>query len=148
MSNIPGWKKLYERRKANGECPKCGNEMDREGHYCGSCLKKRNAYVRETRAFMRKMGICPQCQKNSLVGEQKICLECLAKQAENRANHKQTFTDEQKQKRNEVARKRYQDRIAKGICTHCGKFKADYGKKKCKICLDKDATVHRLRITI
>jgi hypothetical protein len=72
----------------------------------------------------------------------------LAKQAENRANHKQIFTDEQKQKRNEVARKRYQDRVAKGICTHCGKFKADYGKKKCKICLDKDATVHRLRITI
>lgn len=145
MESTPRWKKLYERRKANGQCMKCGAMKDRDGHYCSVCLEKRNDYVRKTRKLLREIGICPQCQKNSLIGEQKICLECLARQAERRAKHKQIFTEEQKKKRNQVAKKRYQDRVEKGLCTRCGIFKADYGKKKCKICLDKDATAHRLR---
>ena len=144
MSNIPGWKKLYERRKADGVCTECGNEKDREGFYCKSCLEKHKRYTNETRHFWASVGICPQCGKRELIGTQKICLECLAYQAEYRANHKQVLTEEQRIRKNEVARKRYQDRVEKGVCTHCGKFKADYGKKKCKICLDKDATVHRL----
>lgn len=145
MGGIPGWKKLYERRKLNGECPRCGNKMDRQGHYCQLCLEKNREYVNKSREFLREIGICPQCQKRSLIGEQRICLECLAKQSERRAIHKQIFTEEQKEKRNKVARERYKNRVLQGICTRCGKFRADYGKKKCEICLNKDSTVHRLR---
>ena len=35
------------------------------------------------------------------------------------------------------------ERVEQGICTRCGKRKAISGKKKCGICLAKDAEIHR-----
>lgn len=145
MPDSTRWNKLYERRKANGECPRCGNKIDRNGFYCNYCLEKHRTYVNQTRAFLREIGICPQCQKNSLIGKQRICLECLAKQSEYRAKNKKPLTKDRKIQISERGKARYNERIAKGLCTRCGKIKADYGKKKCKGCLEKDATLHRLR---
>ena len=33
----------------------------------------------------------------------------------------------------------YKERSEQGICTRCGKRKAAPGRKKCKLCLEKDA---------
>ena len=145
MADNKRWKKLYERRKAKGECPRCGNTKDREGHYCKACAENHRAYSNETRAFLRSVGICPQCRKNSLIGEQKVCMECLAYQAEYRAKNKKPLTEERKRKTSECFKKRYWGRVEKGVCTNCGKFKPAIGKRKCVVCLEKDAMVHRLR---
>lgn len=37
----------------------------------------------------------------------------------------------------------YHERSENGICTRCGKRKSAPGKKKCAICLEKDAEFHR-----
>lgn len=42
-------KKLYNYRRENGLCPKCGKPLDRKGFYCEECREKQTAYSRETR---------------------------------------------------------------------------------------------------
>lgn len=42
-------KKLYNYRRENGLCPKCGKPLDRKGFYCEECRKKQTTYSRETR---------------------------------------------------------------------------------------------------
>lgn len=138
-------KKHYQGRRERNECPKCGNKLDRKGFYCNKCLKKRRDYVNETRAFMRSIGICPQCQRNSLIGEQKICLECLAYQAEWRAKKQKNITEEQLKAKRTKNNARYAKRIADKKCTACGKRPPALGRRKCAICLEKDAIRHRNR---
>lgn len=134
---------FYKRRKENGLCPKCGKKLDRDGYYCAECLIKAREYVRETREFCRKNHICTECGKERVYGEDKICFECRAKKNKYRTK----ITEEQRRKRNDNFRKQqaelYKKRSAQAICTRCGKRKAAEGKKKCVICLQKDAEAHR-----
>lgn len=68
-------KKLYNYRRENGLCPKCGKPLDRKGFYCEECREKQTAYSRETREFCKQFKICPECRKNKLAGDEKICPE-------------------------------------------------------------------------
>lgn len=133
----------YRRRRENGLCPKCGKKLDRDGYYCSECLVKAREYERETRKFCREHHICTECKKERVFGEDKICFECRAKKNKYRVE----ITEEQRKKRNDNFRKRqtelYKKRSAQAICTRCGKRKAVDGKKKCAICLEKDAAAHR-----
>ena len=135
----------YKKRKENGLCPRCGKLLDREGHYCSECNTKHNEYMRETRAFLRKQGMCPVCGKEKLFGDEKQCISCRQKAYDKR----KPLTEEQKNRRNIQFREQqnsvYRERSENGICTRCGKYKAEKGKKKCRICLDKDAEMHRKR---
>ena len=131
--------KFYRSRKENGLCPRCGKPLDREGHYCSECLEKVRLYWRENRAFYRKNHLCAECGKNSVPEGEKICPECRAK----RANLRKPRTDEQKKLFREKQNSLYIERVEQGICTRCGKRKAMPGKKKCGICLAKDAEIHR-----
>lgn len=138
-------RRFYENRKNNGLCPRCGKILDRKGHYCSECLEKVNQYHRENKIFYRENGICPVCGKELLIGDEKQCISCRQKAYERR----KPLTDEQKERYGKRFRERqkslYRERAESGICTKCGKRKAYIGKKKCKICLDKDAEMHRKR---
>ena len=136
---------FYKKRKDNGLCPRCGKLLDREGHYCSECNAKHNKYVKETRAFLRNQCMCPVCGKEKLFGDEKQCISCRQKAYDRR----KPLTEEQKKiysaRFNEHRKSLYKERSENGICTRCGKCKAEKGKKKCRICLDKDAEMHRKR---
>ncbi len=135
--------KLYKNRKDNGLCPRCGNSLDREGHYCSNCLEKINEYHRKNRRFYSEHNICTECGKEIVFGGDKICPECRAKMN----NGRKPLTDEQKKRYGERFKKQqkslYGQRKKRGICTRCGKRKAEKGKAKCLICLAKDAGLHK-----
>jgi len=134
----------YRSRTDNGLCPKCGNVLDREGHYCSACLEKFNEYHRGNKKFYREHHICTECGKVAVFGDDKICPECRAKMN----NRRKPLTDDQKNVTERNSKKQqkslYQKRKEKGICTRCGKRKASPGKTKCGICLSKDAEMHRM----
>lgn len=137
--------KSYKNKRDNGLCPRCGNVLDRKGYYCSSCLEKVNQYHRDNRRFYIENGICPVCGKEKLYGDEKQCISCRQKAYE----RKKSSTNEQKNRYREHFREQqkslYKERSEKGICTRCGKRKADEGKKKCRICLNKDSEIHRKR---
>lgn len=133
--------KFYKNRKLNGLCPRCGKKLDRNGHYCRECLEKVNKYNRDTRKFLISIGICPICRKEKLFGDEKSCIICRGSRG------KYNITEEQRKKYNEKFRIKqkivYQNRSDNGICTRCGKRKAAAGRKKCNICLEKNANIKR-----
>lgn len=137
--------RLYKSRKENGLCPRCGKTLDRKGHYCSECLEKVREYNRANRKFYRENHICTECGKNSVPDGERICPECRAKAA----NRKNSLTEEQKIRYKENFRIRqnvlYQERSRNGICTRCGKRKAMPGRKRCGICLKKDADAKRVK---
>lgn len=138
-------RKSYLNRKENGLCPRCGKELDRNGHYCSDCLQKANENNRQARLFFKSIGICPECRKNSLFGDEKQCIECREKQREKR---KQLSEEQRKRyglKFNLYQKELYKKRSETGICTRCGKRKAECGKRKCSICLEKDRQIQRRR---
>ena len=138
-------RRCYENRKNNGLCTKCGKILDRKGHYCSECLEKVNQYHRENKTFYRENGICPVCGKERLIGDEKQCISCRQKAYERR----KPLTDEQKERygnRFKIQQRELRnERIGQGICPRCGKRKIVKGKKKCQICLDYDAEIHRKR---
>jgi len=135
----------YKKRKDNGLCPRCGEKLDRAGYYCSKCLIKVREYNRANKEFYRTNGICPVCGKEKLFGDEKQCIDCREKNRQ----RKTTLSEEQKLKYSKKFRNQqnnlYEERTKKGICTRCGKRKSAYGKKKCQICLDKDAEIHRIK---
>ena len=133
-------KNWYERARKQGRCPRCGKPLDRQGFYCKACKDAVNRSKRENREFYRQHGLCTVCGKNKVFGDERTCPEC-------RAKSKKKPSEEQRIKYNEkfkeYSRSLYADRKEKGICTRCGKRKAEKGKAKCGICLLKDAKAHR-----
>lgn len=137
--------RFYKSRKENGLCPRCGEPLDRDGHYCGKCTEKVRIYYGENRAFYREHHICTACGKVKVPVSERTCPECRAKRYKGR----KPLTDEQKKNYGEHFRAQqkslYQQRKEQGICTRCGKRKSMAGKAKCGICLNKDAEMHRKR---
>lgn len=131
----------YQRRKKKSLCVRCGKKIDRIGCYCTNCNEKRKEYNRKTRDFCRENHICTECKKEKVYGEDKICFECRAK----RNKYRRKMTEKQKRNFREQQNKLYKQRAEQGICTRCGKRKASFDRKKCAICLEKDAEIHRKR---
>lgn len=135
----------YYKHKKNGECPRCGKRLDREGHYCSKCLEKVRIYHRENRKFFIENHICTECGKVMVPNGERTCPECRGKNN----NRRKPLTEEQKIRYRNKFRNHmkalYQERTEQEICTRCGKRKAMPGKKKCGICLAKDAEIHRRR---
>lgn len=137
--------RFYRRRLEQGLCPRCGSEKPEGGFYCDECREKQRNRNRKNRAFARQIGICPSCLKNKVFGDEKQCIDCR----EYHYSHRAIFTEEQRQKHNEKQsiyhRQIHSERLEGGMCTRCGRRKAEEGKKKCKMCLVKDAEYHRSR---
>lgn len=139
-------RKMREKRKISGLCVRCGKPMDRDGIYCTDCLNIINKETRERRAWYKSHKICPRCGKNDLIGDENVCLECGAREYTiTMASRKRLGKEHFNKTHNEWARKKYAERVEKGICTRCGKRKADYGFKTCGICRAKDAETRRVR---
>lgn len=130
----------YKRRKESGLCPRCGAELDREGYYCSKCLEKVRIYRRENNDFYRKNHLCTECGKYRVPDSQRICPECLAK----RDKYRKPLTEKNKSKMRKYNHEQYNSRSESGICTRCGKRKAAVGRKKCEMCLAKNAEQKRL----
>lgn len=135
----------YYFRKENGLCTRCGKELDRGGMYCASCNDRHNAYSRANRKFWRENNICTICGKEPVPGTDRICPECRIKHNAAR----KPLTEEQILVRNKRYRTKqnelYKQRKEHGICTRCGKRKAEAGRAKCGLCLAKDVEVQRQR---
>lgn len=128
-----------ERRKQQGLCLKCGNPLDREGIYCIECRKVINKSVKETRDWYKSNKICPRCRVNNLFGNENSCPECSAKMyADNIRSRERLGREHCNKVHAEWSRSTYAKRIELGVCTRCGKQKADYGFKTCGICRNKD----------
>lgn len=137
--------KAYRNRKDNGLCPRCGEPLDREGYYCSACLEKVREYNRKNREFYRKNHLCTACGRVAVPEGERICPECRVKQN----NRRKPLAEEQKiryrNKFREQQNALYRQHSEQGICTRCGKRKSVPGKKRCAICLQKDAENHRKR---
>lgn len=135
-----------ERRKNANLCLTCGKELDREGAYCSECLKRHNRENSDRRKWYQQSGICPRCCKNRLYGDEKVCLECSAYTYTIAMRSRERLGKEHCNKvHREWAKAEHQRRLDNGLCTRCGKRKADGGFKTCGICREKDSAARRAR---
>lgn len=128
-------KTTYERRKEKGICVICGKENAQKGFVCcEKCKEKQKNDRRETREFLKKIGICPRCGENKLFGDEKECPECLAKMYELNKKYKKNSNYNYKE-----WYKKDVDYLKKnGLCISCRKKKAAEGKASCERCLIKN----------
>lgn len=98
---------------------------------CTECAEKVKIYERETRAFLKNLGLCPRCGKNQLFGDEKECLECRAMMYE--------LNKKSRERRNITAMDYYRREIKilkeHGLCRSCRKRKVAEGHTYCSICL-------------
>lgn len=82
--------------------------------------------------------ICTRCGKNPAVEGKTKCLNCLDYEAVAQYTRYCNLTPEQRKsyhaRINESQKKRRKVRRDHGVCTKCGKRKADTGYVTCKIC--------------
>lgn len=141
MSEIK-YKSRYERLHSQGLCVICGKEMDRDGVYCSVCLIKEREEHRKNREFYLKMGICIQCRKEKIFGDEKRCVECRAKNQTHYEEYFKNQTQEYYDRRNAGQRRRSKAKRdwcrENGICTYCTKRKTMDGYLRCPICREND----------
>ena len=113
-----------QQRQAGGLCIRCGLcPPVQGGASCEPCLEKRRAEERKLYERRRASGRCVRCETRTFEGAP-LCGPC-------------TVTDAKKQPvRNAAARRRYAERTARQICTHCGKAPS-FGASRCQICARK-----------
>lgn len=132
-------KERYERLKALGICPRCGNLNDRpDKTYCTECKKKHTEQSRLNRAFFKANNLCSLCGKNKVFGDEKRCPECRAKEA----NYSTLKREKDREQLREYGRIRYHEKMQKckeqHLCTKCGtELPADYKYKRCDKCRQK-----------
>ena len=138
-------KGTYLRRKSAGLCVKCGGEIedDRKGKVmCLNCTAKDSASKRADKAFRREIGVCPRCGKNKLMGNEKNCPECRAK---NQKYHDEWYENHpgalsrNMEVWNMNRREARIIRKSEGKCYVCGNDLKDSDKpyKSCRCCREK-----------
>ena len=139
-------KRLLEKRKTNGLCIDCGNELDRDGVRCVKCNTKHNEKNNADRKWYIENGICPVCRDNFLFGDEKVCLECGAsKYAETMKSRERLGREHYNEVHKDWSKRTHHEMIDRGICTRCRKRKADYGYKTCGICRGKIRNYKRIK---
>ena len=139
--------RFRQKRIEQGLCVTCNKPMDRDtGQICSECRRKKTEEDQKTRQMRLKYGLCPRCGINKLFGEEKECIECKNIGYEITMKSRKTLgKDHYNQIHREWAKKEHQRRIESGICTRCGKRKADKGKKTCGICRSKNNEQRRIK---
>lgn len=130
-----------------GLCPQCGKPNDRSKYYCSECLAKHNQKRKEDYEFFISHGLCRICGKNKSLPGTTYCEECSQRAYVYNKTRYENNPEYVREHNRISSKKRYYECKAQGICTRCRKRKADYGKTKCKICLDKDALRHKYKYT-
>lgn len=130
-----------------GLCTKCKNPNDRgKGWYCSKCLITERERHKENREFYISLGLCSQCGKEKVFGNEKLCPICRAKNYESTRKKVEKYGwKKPTEERREKIRNRYNELKELGICTACRKRKAVVGRTKCGVCLEKESTRARLK---
>lgn len=97
--------------------------------------------------FYQNLKICPQCKKNRLLGEEKLCLECKAYAANKASERRKRNNDRAKELRNESYKRIAEYRNQNCLCTKCGKPMTD-NHKMCPACRSKNTIKSRNRRNI
>lgn len=136
--------KLRAKRRQQLLCIACGKTLNRDGTLCIECNNAHNNYVRESRAWYQEHKICPRCNKEKLYNDEKVCLICSANAYLTTMRCRKNVGKEHYNKiHSEWSRKEYDKRINQGVCTRCGKRKADKDYKTCALCRDKNRKYRR-----
>lgn len=108
--------------------------MAREGKtMCAECAEKVRKYHAENRAWAKEHNFCPRCMKNKLMGQEKICIECLADAAIiNKRSREKNYGNNHNYYVMDIARLK-----ERGICRGCRKNKVAEGHTYCQGCLAK-----------
>lgn len=129
---------FYYRRKNSGLCIKCGKPAGGNGVRCKKCADEYSKYKREQGRWYQSHGICPRCGKNDLVGDEKKCLECAAKDYESAMASRERLGREHYNKGHaEWVKKTRKEALENGICPICRKREVTPGYKSCAICREK-----------
>lgn len=141
--------------KLNGVCPLCGKPVDGEYINCPECRKKISEQARrrreegkentsakikrnkQRRYKLKAEGRCTECGKidSYTMNGRSMCYECTEKRnARRRERYKNA---ENKEAILEYMRQRREKLKELGICTECGKRKAELGHSRCSVCLAK-----------
>ncbi len=124
-------KEMYDKRRAEKLCLWCGKPLDRDGVLCQACAEKSRTRTKAYKEYYLNMGICPYCRKRKLTPGYKSCVVCR----ENKALRRMKSKDPEKAKQRSIYRKsKRAERIDQGLCTVCGKRKAEQGFKTCPEC--------------
>lgn len=135
--------KRLEKTVGRGLCYGCGAPLDRQGVRCTACAAKANEYKKLTHEWHVQNHICTACGRERVYGTDMTCFECRAKAAIIR--QKYMISTAQKEANAARARTIYKQRCEDGICVVCGKRKAATDRRKCHICLIKEAERARIR---
>lgn len=131
-------KKLYNQRKKQGLCVRCGKPMDRVGANCTECCRKNTESARRSREYYTKIGICPKCKKERIYLNERICPECVEKERVAISKYVKNTPERHSESNKKTTEKVRSKRKAAGLCVRCGKRKPDSGKTSCGICLAKN----------
>lgn len=124
----------YYRYKESGRCVACGGARDNETLKCTKCREKTIKSERLLRQHYLDNGICPRCGANSLMGDEKSCVECRAKNAEQKAQAREKDREKYRKQANEYKRKWRAEKAEQGLCLVCGKVRKDKTYKLCEKC--------------
>ena len=108
-------KNLYDIRKENGICTKCGKSPSVEGEVrCSSCKDKKRKQISKKFEELHKQKICTSCYKRKVYETWLTCKKCL---------------DDRRKKRKELKEE--------NIYIQCAKNSTAYRKSRCSDCLFK-----------
>lgn len=128
-------KMRYVERKQEGKCCCCGKPIE-EGNktvYCDNCREKK----KESRRAYIENGVCPICKKNQVFYDRPYCVDCWEKNLKKSKEYRLIHSEILNKKSNERKHRQIIERKEQGLCTKCGKRKADYGKATCTLCRTK-----------
>ena len=132
MSDTIYFKKYVEK----GLCGSCGKPRGEDGttYLCRKCADKKNAYSKETREWLLSYGYCPTCGKEKLMGDERKCVLCRAREAELQQQARERNRDAYNKYARENSQKRRDFRRENGLCTKCGAELKDDKYKRCERC--------------
>lgn len=137
---------FFKQRVAKGLCGACGKPNDRtDKTTCLACSQKRAKEILDERKYYIDNHVCPRCCKNSLYGSEKACVECRAKNAEQKARYREENREKYLKQYSEWEKKHRAELEEQGLCKRCGKRKADDGYKTCSWCRAKRRVYNQSR---
>lgn len=136
----------YRERKQKGLCVNCSTPLEAdENVLCTECREKRRKNVNEIREIKKKLKLCPRCGKNKLFGDEANCPECRAYATNIMSKWREVNKEHYNEVHKTYSKKITKERREKGLCTRCGKRKADGGYVTCGVCRDKNRKSWRNR---
>lgn len=106
---------------------------------CRRNERKDDNVTKENADFFLSLGLCSRCGKYKVFGDEKMCPECRARDAE---YHAKRYEDPEQKKQMiqaviKTKNKRKEYRRKQGLCIECGRRKPKEGIATCSICRER-----------